>query len=89
MPAPVRVVVRGASKLPHDLRRGVDVVEGSHGDAAVIDAALDGADGLFWLVPPNLPIRDLAPFLPLAKRFRRVENRFNPASHTIRRFRLL
>ncbi len=52
--APVRVIVRDATKLPQDIRRSVDVVEGSHGDAAVIDAALEGADSLFWLVPPDM-----------------------------------
>lgn len=49
----VRVVVRDASKLGPGVRERVDVVEGSHGDVAVIGRALDGADALFWLVPPE------------------------------------
>ena len=49
---PVRVVIRDADKLPRDLRGRVEVVEGSHGDGKTINRALDGADGLFWCVPP-------------------------------------
>jgi len=48
---PLRVIVRDASKLSADVRRAVDVVEGSHGDGHVIDAALVGAQGLFWVAP--------------------------------------
>ncbi len=51
--APLRVVVRNADKLADSLRGRVEVVQGSHGDAAVIDRALEGADALFWLVPPD------------------------------------
>ncbi len=52
--APVRVIVRDASRIPPNIRQSIDIVEGSHGDAAVIDAALEGADSLFWLVPPDM-----------------------------------
>jgi uncharacterized protein YbjT (DUF2867 family) len=52
--APVRAIVRDASKIPADIRPSIDIVEGSHGDAAVIDAALNGAESLFWLVPPDM-----------------------------------
>jgi uncharacterized protein YbjT (DUF2867 family) len=48
----VRVVARDASRLPERVRARAEVVEGSHGDAATIAKALDGADRLFWLVPP-------------------------------------
>ena len=48
----VRVVVRDAAKLAGDLRRCVEVVEGSHGDGGTIGRALEGADALFWCVPP-------------------------------------
>lgn len=50
---PVRAIVRDASKLPDAWRGRIEVVEGSHGDADVIDRALTGADVLFWLVPPD------------------------------------
>jgi uncharacterized protein YbjT (DUF2867 family) len=46
--------VRDATKLPGSVRARVEVVEGSHGDAAVVDRAFEGADALFWLAPPQL-----------------------------------
>ncbi|WP_410586593.1 NAD(P)H-binding protein [Amycolatopsis sp. lyj-23] len=49
----VKVVVRDAARLEADVRAQVEVVEGSHDDPAVLDAALPGAEALFWLVPPN------------------------------------
>jgi uncharacterized protein YbjT (DUF2867 family) len=51
--APARVIVRDASKLPEPVRNRVEVVEGSHGDAGIVERAFAGADTLFWLVPPN------------------------------------
>ncbi len=48
---PVRVIVRDASKLSDDVRGIAEIVEGSHGEASVINAALVGADGLFWVAP--------------------------------------
>jgi len=49
----LRAVVRDASHLPADVRERLDIVEGSHGDAAVVDAAFAGADAVFWLCPPH------------------------------------
>lgn len=51
--APVRVIVRDAAKLPEHIHDRVEIVEGSHGDAATIDHALDGATHLFWLCPAD------------------------------------
>jgi uncharacterized protein YbjT (DUF2867 family) len=51
--APVRVIVRDAAKLSDAVRDRIEVVQGSHGDAGVIDRALAGAASLFWLAPPN------------------------------------
>ncbi len=48
-----RVIVRDASRLPGGIRDRVDVVEGSHADAAVIGPALDGVDRVFWLPPAD------------------------------------
>jgi uncharacterized protein YbjT (DUF2867 family) len=31
----------------------VEVIEGSHGDASVVDQAFQGADAVFWLCPPT------------------------------------
>ncbi|MET0188740.1 MAG: NAD(P)H-binding protein [Pseudonocardia sediminis] len=49
----VRVVVRDPAKLPAPVRDRVEVVTGSHDDADVVDRAFDGADAVFWLVPPD------------------------------------
>lgn len=51
--APIRVVLRDATKLPDHIRDQVEIIEGSHGDAATIDRALDGATHLFWLCPAD------------------------------------
>ena len=50
--APLRLVVRDGGKLPDTVRDRVEVVEGSHGEAAVVDRAFDGAEAVFWLTPP-------------------------------------
>ncbi len=50
---PVRVIARDPSHLPGEIGDRVEVMRGSHGDAAVVDEALAGADALFWLVPPD------------------------------------
>src|SRR5437588_11356058 len=49
----LRVVARDPSALPADASERVDVVEGSHGDPAIVDAAFAGAEGVFWLTPPD------------------------------------
>lgn len=51
--ATLRLVLRDATKLSDDVRSRVDVVQGSHGEAAVVDRAFAGADAVFWLVPPD------------------------------------
>ena len=47
----VRIIVRDPSKLPADVRGRVEVVQGSHGDAAIVNKAFAGADTVFWLAP--------------------------------------
>ena len=49
----LRIVARDASKLTDEVRDRCEVVEGSHGDPDVIDRALEGADVLFWVAPPD------------------------------------
>ena len=49
----LRVIVRDPAQLPAGVRKDLDVVEGSHGDAAVVNKAFSGADAVFWLVPPD------------------------------------
>jgi uncharacterized protein YbjT (DUF2867 family) len=50
---PVRVIARDPSRLPSHLRKHVEVVEGSHSDGHVVERAFQGADSVFWLVPPD------------------------------------
>jgi uncharacterized protein YbjT (DUF2867 family) len=58
----LRVIVPDPSQLPAEVREDLDIVEGSHGDAAVADKAFAGADAVFWLVPldPRAPSVDAA-----------------------------
>jgi uncharacterized protein YbjT (DUF2867 family) len=49
----LRVIVRDPAQLPAGVRDSLDIVEGSHGDAAVVDKAFSGADAVFWLTPPD------------------------------------
>jgi uncharacterized protein YbjT (DUF2867 family) len=49
----LRVIARDPSQLPAEVRDDLDIVEGSHGDAAVVDKAFAGADAVFWLTPPD------------------------------------
>ncbi|WP_406154376.1 NAD(P)H-binding protein [Streptomyces sp. NBC_01023] len=49
----LRVIVRDPARLPDTVRERVEVVTGSHGDAEVVERAFEGADAVFWLVPPD------------------------------------
>lgn len=49
---PVRVIARNPGALHADATSRAEIIAGSHGDPGVIDAALNGADALFWLTPP-------------------------------------
>ncbi|MBW8484256.1 NAD(P)H-binding protein [Actinomadura parmotrematis] len=49
----VRVVVRDPARLAAGARERVEIVQGSHGDPDVVGKAFDGADAVFWLVPPD------------------------------------
>ncbi|MEV6579909.1 NAD(P)H-binding protein [Streptomyces sp. NPDC051582] len=51
--APLRLVVRDPSRLAPYVRERAEIVTGSHGDAAVIDRACDGAEAVFWLAPAD------------------------------------
>src|ERR1700730_14193346 len=50
---PIRVIARDPSRLPPHARDRIDVVQGSHSDAIVVNKAFAGADAVFWLVPPD------------------------------------
>jgi uncharacterized protein YbjT (DUF2867 family) len=49
----LRAIDRDPSDLPAEIRERVEIVEGSHGDAAVVATAFAGADAVFWLTPPD------------------------------------
>lgn len=51
--APIRVIARDPSHLPDEVRSRAEIIKGSHGDADVVSRAFDGADAVFWLVPPD------------------------------------
>jgi uncharacterized protein YbjT (DUF2867 family) len=50
---PIRVIARDPSRLASQVRKHVEVIEGSHGDGYVVERAFQGADSVFWLVPPD------------------------------------
>jgi len=56
---PLRVIVRDPDRLEPRVRERVEIVQGTHRDAEVVDKAFSGAEAVFWLVPsdpssPNL-----------------------------------
>jgi uncharacterized protein YbjT (DUF2867 family) len=50
---PIRVIVRDPDRLGPEALKRVEVVVGSHGDGAVVTRALQGANSVFWVVPPD------------------------------------
>jgi uncharacterized protein YbjT (DUF2867 family) len=49
----IRVIARDPSRLPAHARERVEVVQGSHSDSGVVNQAFEGADSVFWVVPPD------------------------------------
>jgi uncharacterized protein YbjT (DUF2867 family) len=49
----LRLIVRDAAKLPQEVRDRVEVVEGSHGDADIVNQAFREASAVFWVCPPT------------------------------------
>jgi uncharacterized protein YbjT (DUF2867 family) len=45
----VRVIARDPSHLAREARERAEIVQGSHGNAAVVARAFAGADAVFWL----------------------------------------
>lgn len=50
---PIRVIARDPDRLAPEARKRVEVVVGSHSDSAVVTKAFQGADSVFWIVPPD------------------------------------
>jgi uncharacterized protein YbjT (DUF2867 family) len=61
--APVRVIARKPEKLPPEVRRRVEVVQGSTDDIKVLSEALEGAEAVFWVVPPPFQDPDLNAYM--------------------------
>jgi len=55
----LRVIARDPARIPTEARERVEVIEGSHGDADIVDEAFAGADAVFWLVPPEARARSV------------------------------
>lgn len=51
--APLRLITRDPSKIADGVRSRVQIVQGSHGEAEVVNRAFVDADTVFWLLPPN------------------------------------
>jgi uncharacterized protein YbjT (DUF2867 family) len=49
----IRVIARDPNGIEPANRDRVRIFEGSHGDVDVVTRATEGADAVFWLVPPN------------------------------------
>ena len=56
----VRVMVRQPDKVSALIRQGAEVAVGELEDADFVRRATDGAEGLFWLTPPQLAAPDVA-----------------------------
>ena len=58
----VRVIARDPSKLPSEVHAKVDVVEGSTDDEKVVSRAFEGAESVFWVVPPSFTTNDVTEY---------------------------
>ncbi|MFJ9115223.1 NAD(P)H-binding protein [Streptomyces sp. NPDC102394] len=56
---PVRLIARDPGRLSPEVRERVEVVQGSHTDPRVLMAAFAGAEGVFWVIPPDHRTVDL------------------------------
>ena len=50
---PIRVIEREPHRIAPEIRDRIEIVQGSHKDARVLDRAFEGADTVFWLCPPD------------------------------------
>lgn len=55
----VRVIAREPAKLSAEVQQNVEVIQGSADDPVVIHKALEGADSMFWLLPPPFRAENL------------------------------
>lgn len=50
----LRVIARDRSRLSERTRANAQIIEGSHSTMEVVQRAFEGADTVFWLVPPDI-----------------------------------
>ena len=55
----LRVIVRDASKLSDEAKEKVEIFEGSLDDPKVLSKAYEGADALFFVIPPSFEYDDV------------------------------
>lgn len=55
----VRVIARDSSRLPQEVTAQVEVVQGNHNDPGVTMTAFEGADSVFYVVPPDTSTDDV------------------------------
>jgi uncharacterized protein YbjT (DUF2867 family) len=55
----VRVIARKPERIAPDVRAKVEVIQGSSDDEEVLTRALDGAESLFFVVPPSFTTSDV------------------------------
>ena len=56
---PVRVIARDPGRLPQEVAERAEVVQGNHNDRDVTMAAFQGADAVFYVVPPDAATDDV------------------------------
>ncbi|BCM88919.1 NAD(P)H azoreductase [Abditibacteriota bacterium] len=54
----VRVIARDPARLAPEVRDQVDVVPGSTDDESVLSRAFEGAESLFWVIPPSFQVNN-------------------------------
>jgi uncharacterized protein YbjT (DUF2867 family) len=58
----VRAIARNRSKLDRLGKKGAEIAEGNLDDTLFLAKALKGAEGAFFLIPPDLQVQDLAAY---------------------------
>jgi uncharacterized protein YbjT (DUF2867 family) len=58
----VRAIARNRSKLARLEKKGAEIAEGNLDDTLFLAKALKGAEGAFFLIPPDLQVQDLAAY---------------------------
>jgi uncharacterized protein YbjT (DUF2867 family) len=55
----LRVIARSPSKLPGEAKEKAEIIEGSLDDAEIVSEAYEGAEQLFFVVPPSMQYADV------------------------------